>query len=243
MRGARAALNFLTRLPAGRLNAADFAAAPGWFATVGLLVGAAQAGIYLATVSSWGVHLAALSALVAGIILTGALHEDGLADTCDALGSSAGSEKSLEIMRDPRIGSFGALALGLTLGASLLALAELGPAAPGALVSGQALSRGAMTLVLIRGPYLRAQGAGTGMTGPLMPNGWIALLGAVAVALALSGWIHGAALVTGLAGLALGASGIWWLALRRWGGITGDVLGACQQVGLLGFWLGLLAWL
>ncbi len=242
MRGARAALFFLTRLPAGRFESADFAAAPGWFAAVGLLVGMVQAAAFLIAMSLWGTVLAAFAAFVAGIVLTGALHEDGLADACDALGARGSRDRALEIMRDSRIGTFGALGLGLTLGAGVMALVALGPAAPAALVAGQALSRAAMTALLRRGPYLRLQGAGSGMTGPLGAQGWAASLSAVITALAVSAAAHGPALWMGLVGLGLGAGAIWLWARLRLGGVTGDILGAAQQVGLLGFWLGLLAW-
>lgn len=241
--GARAALTFLTRLPGGPLSASDFAAAPGWFAAVGLLVGTVQAVVFLLALQLWGAPLAAVAALAAGILLTGALHEDGLADTCDGLGPRVPRERALEIMRDSRIGTFGALGLGLVLGAGVLVLASLGPAAPAALIAGQALSRAVMTSLLLRGPYLRPQGLGIGMTGPMAAGGLAATGIAVAVALALSAQAHGAAVVGGLTGLLLGAGAVWAVARRRLGGVTGDILGAAQQAGLLGFWLGVLAWL
>ena len=243
MRGARAALTFLTRLPAGTLAAEDFAAAPGWFAAVGLLIGAVQAAVFALAAPVWGPALAALAALGAGIAMTGALHEDGLADTCDGLGPRVPADRALEIMRDPRIGAFGALGLGLVLAAGAMTLARLGPAAPAALIAGQALSRAAMTGLLRAGPYLRAQGAGAGMTGRLGPAGLAATGAAVAAALVLSGAGHGAAVLAGLAGLAIGAGAVWVWARSRLGGVTGDILGAAQQAGCLGFWLGVLGWL
>lgn len=240
MRGARAAVIFLTRLPAGRAGTEDFARAPGWFAAVGLLVGGVQAVVYLLANALWGPALAALAAIIAGLLLTGALHEDGLADTFDGLGGSPRSERALEIMRDSRIGSFGALALGLVLGASVLALAQLGAgAAPVALIAAAGLSRAAMAVMLRHGPYLRAQGTGTGMTGP--QNGLPIAL-AVAFALALGFLALDGAVLSGLAGLLAGAGVIWLWSRRRLGGVTGDILGAAQQMGALGFLLGVLAW-
>jgi len=243
MRGARAAVIFLTRLPAGRAETADFALAPRWFGAVGLLVGAVQAAVYLAATGLWGAALGAVAAIVAGLFLTGALHEDGLADSFDGLGAGGGAERMLAIMRDSRIGSFGALALGVVVGAAALALARLGPgAAPAALIAGAALSRVAMTVMLRHGPYLRAQGSGTGMTGPLGAAGWLVLAGAVALALALGAALLGVGVLAGLAGLMAGAGGIWLWARRRLGGVSGDILGAAQQLGMLGFLLGVLAW-
>ena len=243
MRGARAAVIFLTRVPAGSADAEDFARAPGWFAAVGLAVGAVQALVYLLASGLWGAALAALAAVAAGLVLTGALHEDGLADTFDGLGGGASAGRALEIMRDSRIGSFGALALGLVLGATTLALAQLGAhAAPAALVAAATLSRASIVVILRHGPYLRAQGTGSGMTGPQGAEGMLATIFAVAVALLPAIVMLGGAVLSGLAGLVIGGGLIWLWARRRLGGVTGDILGAAQQLGALGFLLGVLAW-
>lgn len=243
MRGARAALAFLTRLPAGPLEAADFARAPGWFAAVGLGMGAALAGGWWLAAWAWGPVLAALVAVALGLMLTGALHEDGLADTFDGLGAFRTPERALEIMRDSRIGAYGAMALVLVLGARVAALAGLGLLAPVALMAGQGLSRGGMALMLRAGPYLRPRGAGTGMTGPLGAGVWPLGL-AMAAAAGLVVWAAApGALLAGLAGMVLAQAAVRLWALRRLGGITGDILGAAQVLGDLGFLLGLLAWL
>ena len=242
MRSARAATIFLTRLPAGRVEADDFARAPGWFAAVGLLVGGVQAAIWLLGWSLWGAGLASIAAIVAGVFLTGALHEDGLADTFDGLGGGAGSRRALDIMRDSRIGSYGALALVSVPGATALGLTQLGPvAAPAALVAAAALSRAAMALMLRHGPYRRAKGSGSGMTGGQGGAGAAATLLALAAALWLGVPALGWAMAGGIAGLVLGAGAIWIWARRRLGGVTGDILGAAQQLGVLGFVLGALA--
>ncbi|GAB4261950.1 MAG: adenosylcobinamide-GDP ribazoletransferase [Pararhodobacter sp.] len=242
MRGARAALAFLTRLPAGPLDSADFARAPGWFGIIGLGLGALMAGAWFAASALWPPVIAALVAVAVGLALTGGLHEDGLADSFDGLGSGRPAERALEIMRDSRIGSYGALALGLVLALRVAALTALGPMAPVALIAGQGLSRAAMTLMLRAGPYLRPKGAGTGMTGPFGARGALTLAAALALGLGLIGWAAGWGGLTGLAGL-----GVMVLAMRRWamrrlGGITGDVLGAAQVLGDVGFLLGVLAW-
>lgn len=242
MRGFRAALAVLTRVPAGRLEAGDFAAAPGWFAAVGLGLGAVQGLAFWAAGAVWGPVLGAVAALAAGALLTGALHEDGLADTADALGARRSPERALEILRDSRIGSFGALALILMLGAQAAALAGLGAGAPWALVAAAALSRLAAALVLRRGPYLRATGAASGMTGGWGVAGALASAGAGLLAMGLAGWGLGLAALAGLSGAVLaGAVTAEW-ARGRLGGITGDVLGAVQQAAFAGFLLGVLAW-
>lgn len=238
MRALRAALAFSTRLPVGRLDTADFAQAPAWFAVAGLAIGAVQAVVFWAAALLWPATIAALLAVVAGIVLTGALHEDGLADTVDGLGSGRPPERALEIMRDSRIGSFGALGLGLVVGLRVLALAAL-PLAPIALIAGQTLSRAAMTVVFRRGRYLRAVGAGSGMEAPLAPFGIVAALIACGLASALLG--APLMILAALTGAALGAGVIWAWAQRRLGGITGDICGAAQQLAEVGVYLGILA--
>ena len=241
MRGMRAALAFLTRLPSGPLDSADFARAPGWFAAVGLVIGAGMAAVWTLAALLWSPLIAALITVAAGLLLTGALHEDGLADTFDGLGSGRPRERALEIMRDSRIGSYGALALGLALAARVACLAALGPVAPVALFAGQGFSRGGMTLMLRAGPYLRPSGAGTGMTGPLGATR-LALIAALLIAAGTTAWMVGGALIPGLCGLIAAQALIRLWAINRLGGVTGDILGAAQVLGDLGFLLGVLAW-
>ena len=240
LRGARAALAFLTRLPSGPLEGADFARAPGWFAMVGLLIGTLCAGLWVLADWAWSPVLAALAAVTLGLLLTGALHEDGLADTVDGLGSGRPTERALEIMRDSRIGSFGALALCIALAARVAALVALGALAPVALIAGQGLSRAGMAVMLRRGPYLRPSGAGTGMTGPMGAGVW-ALMAAVLLAGGATFWAAGGALIGGVIGLIVAQLAMRGWAMRRLGGITGDILGAAQIAGDLGFLLGVLA--
>ena len=242
MRGARAALAFLTRLPAGRLESADFARAPAWFGIVGLLIGVVQAVIFIASSMVWPPVIAAILAVAGGLLLTGALHEDGLADTWDGLGSGQPKARALDIMRDSRIGSYGTLALIVALGLRVGALAAMGPVAPWVLIAGQGASRAAMSLMLRAGPYLRTKGAGTGMTGPLGMPGLVVLAIAFAAAFGLVGWSAGAyAVLAGGIGLTVGAMAVRQWALRRLDGLTGDILGAAQVTGDIGFLLGVLA--
>lgn len=241
MRGARAALVFLTRLPAGRLEAQDFAHAPAWFATIGLGIGALQALVFLGASTLWPPALAALLAVAVGLLITGGLHEDGLADLFDGLGSGHAKDRALEIMRDSRIGSFGALALGLALAARIMALAALGPLAPLALIAGQGASRALMAVLLRTGPYARAAGAGSGMTGPFGTAGILVLAAAVLVSMAVIAISAGGAVIGGLVGLVLGGGAVRVWAMRRLGGLTGDAFGAAQVLADIGFLLGVLA--
>src|SRR5258707_7927430 len=127
LRGLAAALAFLTRVPVGRLvvpDAADVARGAAFFPLVGAGVGAVVGGVTAALCNPLTAPLAAVLGLGAGALLTGALHLDALADTADALGATT-RERALEIMRDHSVGSFGAVALVLDLGAKGVALATL----------------------------------------------------------------------------------------------------------------------
>lgn len=242
LRPARAALAFLTRLPVGRLETRDFNAAPGWFAMAGLVIGLIQAGVWLAAAAVWPPLVAALLTVAVGLLITGALHEDGLADMVDGLGSGYPKDRALEIMRDSQIGSFGTLALIIAIGLRVSVLSGLGVLAPVALIAGGALSRAAMSVLLGAGPYLRAKGAGSGMTEALRGTGIAVLVVASGLAATLILYTASlSALVAGLAGLVIGAGLIRAWAGAKLGGITGDVLGAAQVVGEIGFILGMLA--
>lgn len=227
---AAAALVFLTRVPVP-WTIADFddrlpRAAP-WFPVVGVLVGAVGALAWWAGQALWGPWPAAIAAVAATVLVTGAFHEDGLADTFDGLGGSPGRERALEIMKDSRLGSYGALAMVLVLLGRIAALAGLGAAAPAALVGGHALARFA-PLPLIRWlPYARAEGAGRPFAGGVTDPGLVAaaLFTAALTALlwgvaALVAWLFAAAVTLVLAA--------WFR--RRLAGITGDTLGAVNQL-------------
>jgi adenosylcobinamide-GDP ribazoletransferase len=243
LRDCKVALIFLTRLPLREQRAwgtADLAASVPWFPVVGALVGLAGAIAYVIAIwvglPPWP---AAAVALGATIWLTGALHEDGLADVADGFGGGRTREAKLAIMRDPRIGSYGALALVLALLARAGAIAALAdpPAVAAALVAAGAVSRAALPTVMTTLPQARTDGlaASGGRPHPLRPAA--AVLIAALIALALLGGTAPAALVAG----ALGALGVALLARRQIGGYTGDVLGAVQQLTEIGVLFGLLA--
>ena len=161
------------------------------------------------------------------LVVTGAMHVDALADTADAAGAQT-RERALEIMRDSRIGSFGAAAVMTDLLVRAAAIAGLAAAPVGALVAAGALSRAASLPLAAALPYARAKGGpGSVLTGRVR---WASALGAVVVALAV------AVAVTGTDGAwaALGAAGtalLLGLVFRHWlGGVTGDALGAVTQL-------------
>jgi adenosylcobinamide-GDP ribazoletransferase len=219
-----AALMLLTRLPVPGAHPAR--AAGVWaYPIVGVVVGLVGAVVYwLAVRLGLPPPMAAICAVAGTVLTTGALHEDGLADTADGFGGGATVARKLEIMRDSRIGTFGALALILSVGLRIVALASLAyPAAIAiALVAAGVLGRGAMIGVMLALPAARADGMAAAL-GPLPP---IPAAIGLAIACACVLLPHGvrAVVAAGLAGALM-----IWLARRQVGGHTGDVLGATEQ--------------
>jgi adenosylcobinamide-GDP ribazoletransferase len=228
MRGLWAALGFLTRLPLPRHDAADAtarAASLAWYPAVGLLI-----GVLLCAVS-W-LFDGAPSLLVAAVVLatwvwsTGGLHLDGLADSADAwVGGLGDRERTLAIMKDPRCGPAGVVALAMVLLLKFAALASL-PAVHGyALLLAPALARAGLTALFLWMPYVRREGLGTPLT--MAPRrACLFALGATAAA----------SLCFGRPGLvAIGVAAIVWFAWRRacmerLHGFTGDTAGALAEM-------------
>lgn len=225
------ALVWLTRLPMGRWlgrSPPPLAAAVWAFPVVGLVAGSVAAAV-LALAVWLGLPLAAsvVLAMLGQIWLTGALHEDGLADYADGCGARD-RNRALEIMRDSRIGTYGVLALIGTValrGTALVALAQASVAdACLALIAAGVLSRAGMAAALAWMPPARRDGLGQG-AGRVEPAR-LAVALSIAVLTALACDAIPAALAC--------AAAQFWLARaarRRLGGQTGDVLGAIQQVG------------
>lgn len=239
---ALAAVQYFTRLrvPAWVGHSQELLdAAARYFPLVGVLVGSVAAAVLLAASTVLPATVATVLSTAAAAWLTGAFHEDGLADCVDGLGGSQDRSRALEIMKDSRIGSFGALALLLVVATKIAALAELGPRAAPALVAGHAFSRLCAVLVMWRLPYVR-EDAGS-KSKPLVHR----LSGATLAVALPSG--AGAAMLAGRPAtvavicallLTLGAAGALQ---RRLGGYTGDALGAVQQLSEVAFYLGLLS--
>ncbi len=237
MRSLGIALAFLTRLPTwdpGVLPPEALGPPTRWFPVVGALIGALIAAVFWAASLVLPPVVAALLAVAAGVVLTGALHEDGLADLADAAGVRGDAERRQAAMKDPHLGTFGVLALILTVALRATALSALGPTlGAGWLVVAHGVSRGAMVL-----PLRLASSAGSGLQAAVSRvvrpvDVWLA--GTVSVALAvgwLGPWAIAALLITALAN-ALPAA---W-ARKRLGGFSGDVLGAGQQLAELGLLL------
>ena len=226
-----AALTLLTRLPAGWLFPPDADYAPSravWaYPVVGVLVGMIGAVVYAAC--HWlGLppSLSALWTLVGLLLATGALHEDGLADTADGFGGGRTLARKLEIMRDSRIGSYGAIALILSIALRTSALALLADPhrVAGTLIAACVLGRCAMLLPLRLLPQARTDGMGASVArGPI----WAVLLAWVLAVMAVFALLPAPRAAIALAATVLAGCGLALLARRQIGGTTGDVLGAC----------------
>ena len=224
-RAAAGAVTFLTRLPLGRfvaIDAADVARGAPLFPVVGAAIGAVGAGAVLLLQPPLSPFLAAALATTLTVALTGAFHLDGLADTLDATGGLT-RERSLEIMRDSRIGSFGAAGLALALVVRVAVIAQLVSA--GGVVAGMvaagAVSRAAAVALAGAMPYARERGGV--LTGRL--GLWAAPAGA-AIALAAM-QLDGLVVIGAAAATAI----VLGLVFRAWlGGVTGDTLGATSEV-------------
>jgi adenosylcobinamide-GDP ribazoletransferase len=229
----KAATAFLTRLPMPHPQGPmppNFVRAHRMFPVVSALIGAAVGLICLALRYLGVPDLAAAAlALGASAILTGALHEDGLADVADGFGGGRDRAAKLEIMRDSRLGTYGALILLVSFAAKLSALAAIpdGFVVPG-LIAAHALARGILPFMSLNMPYARNDGLARNAGQPDTSTAAIAAILALILALLSLSWSNAllSALVAGLSGL-----GIAWLAQRQIGGQTGDVLGGAEQVG------------
>lgn len=211
-----------------------------YFPVVGLIVGASGAATLWLAAQVLPAPLPAILATVATVLMTGAIHEDGLADTCDGLGGGATRERALEIMKDPRIGAFGAIALMLSLLLKISALSLMTPwTAMIALFAAHAFSRFCAVLFSFAGRYVGS--AERSRAAPVVTQVKRSDVLVAAVfglpALVLCGRDAIVAVIVALVLLGL----LFRWCVRRIGGYTGDTLGAAQQVTEIGFYVGLLA--
>jgi adenosylcobinamide-GDP ribazoletransferase len=224
---------FCTRLPvphSAPIDSCDVARASWAFPVAGALVGGAGALAY--TMAS-GIRLpstlAAALALGATLLITGCLHEDGLADTADGFGGGRECARKLEIMRDSRLGTYGACALMMSLllrWAALVAIASPISVAS-SLIAAHVSARAALPVFMHFVLPARFNGLSAQAGQPALRSaGVAALLGVLtlAIALGLSATMIGLVLATS-AGLFMA-----WLSMRQIGGQTGDVLGALEQI-------------
>jgi adenosylcobinamide-GDP ribazoletransferase len=226
------ALGLLSRLPLPSHNGRGAEAAwayPVAGAVLGIL--AAVAGL-IALGLGLAASGAALIALTASVLLTGALHEDGLADTADGLWGSHQRERRLEIMKDSRTGAYGVIALVLSLLARWIGLSALFSVEGSwlAVVGVAALSRATMPMMMAFMPHARANGLSRAVGKPPAHSaGLAALIGGVFACLCLGWSAIGAILIAALVTLIMAR-----IAMAKIGGQTGDILGATQQIAEIG---------
>jgi adenosylcobinamide-GDP ribazoletransferase len=225
------ALQFLTRIPVaprGAPSADDLRRATALYSVVGLLVGGAAAAVYRGSISILPASVSVVLALLFIVVATGALHEDGLADCADGFAGSREPARALEIMRDSRIGTFGALAITFALLLKFTLISALGERdVIRSLIVAAALSRWLVLPMALLFPAARRDGLGSAFAnyvGPLQ-----ILIGAVPVLLS-GAFLYRLRFIV-IASGAIAAVGLFgWYCRRRIGGITGDCLGAAIQV-------------
>jgi adenosylcobinamide-GDP ribazoletransferase len=227
--GLAGALQFLTRVPVRTRRPPDLTASVPWFPVVGALVGAFVGAIAAALHDPVGPLVAAAVAVLAGVLLTGAFHEDGLADVADAFAGGWSREDRFRILKDPLHGSYGVAAL---CGSIVLRVVALGaittPAAAFAVaVAAHATGRAGAVGVMAVVPTARPDGLGADYVRALRrgPAAVGVLAGLGLTALAVGWWVAAMA-----AAAVVAAAATAWLAVRKLGGVTGDVLGAVEQV-------------
>ena len=228
----RNAVRFFTIVP---VRAAPGEMAPDWLTRclkysplVGVGIGIVSALVWLVANELWGATIAALLAVAASIAVTGALHEDGFADTFDGFGGGWSVEKRLAIMKDSRIGTYGALALGL--GVALRIAAHAAARAAPAFVMTRLTYSGDIAAMKV--PYIQSRPRADELLFVLVVTAAAAVpLALISVVSIAAGWFLGAAFAAALAA---------W-ARRLIGGYTGDVLGAIEQAFEIGFLLGVAA--
>lgn len=242
------ALQFFTRLPIPRwvgFQPAWLHQSSRYFPLVGVVVAAIAAGVYWLAAFFFPAPVAAVLSTAASIYITGAFHEDGFADTCDGFGGGFSPERVLEIMKDSRVGAYGAIGIVCMLGAKCTALAMLPPvSAIAALFLAHPLSRLAATSLIWRMAYARAEGKAKPMAQQMHGSEFgIAALTALLPAAVLLPMGAVSPAIVGASLLAAALAALWLARLfgRRIGGYTGDCLGAVQQLAEVAVYLTVLA--
>lgn len=246
------ALQFYSRIPVtGRLadwmgwTPARLGHATRWFPLVGVVVALGQSFVYVTASMVLPHPVALLLAIAAGILLTGAFHEDGWADFCDGFGGHADRVETLRILRDSRIGAYGAIGVAVLILLKFETLAHIDTDwIVASLLCAAAFSRGCAVLVMASLPYARDEA--DAKAKPVAESvgareALIALAVSLAPLAALAAWTGDTAVgLLGLSFALLSTAAMRRLMRRRLGGYTGDCLGAVQQVAEVAFLLGML---
>jgi adenosylcobinamide-GDP ribazoletransferase len=234
------AVMFFTRVPVrfSNFDNADLNKATRYFPLVGILVGAVGALVFWLSDILLPLEVALLISMASTILLTGAFHEDGLADAVDGLGGGWSNEQVLTIMVDSRIGSYGAIGLVMVLLTKYQALSyQTAVLIPASLVAGHALSRLCAVLVMYTQTYVKAEGKSKPLATQLNIS---ELIIATFFGLAPMAFLE----MKFLAALVPVAMVWLWFSAKiksRIGGYTGDCLGAMQQLTEIAYYIGLLA--
>jgi adenosylcobinamide-GDP ribazoletransferase len=227
--GLLGALQFLTRAPIRLPEPVSHARVVPWFPIAGVLVGLAVGAVAAAAALVLDPLVAAALSVIAGLLITGAFHEDGLADVADAFGGGWNTEQRLDILKDSRHGTYAVAAMISSILLRVVALASL--TNPSTMLAGavaaHTLARGAAVGAIVFFPPAVDSGLGAGAARELRPLPTLAGIAAGAtVAAAAIGWWAGPAAAAALGAMVV----VGLLAMRKIGGIAGDVLGAVEQV-------------
>jgi adenosylcobinamide-GDP ribazoletransferase len=234
------AVMFYTRIPVPQsmgYSPENMNRSTGYLPLIGMLVGAAGGLVYLGANQLLAVNVAVLLAMLATILLTGAFHEDAIADFCDGFGGGHDTESILRIMKDSRVGTFGVLGLCMTLLTRYALLSNIDPTIfPVIFIAGNAYSRFQPILLIQSSDYMR--NTGKNKAGAIAGNRdpWMlaqAFVLALIPMIFLPLWISGILICLEMLVFIL----FRWYVHRKLGGYTGDVLGALQQISELIFYL------
>ncbi|MES2731443.1 MAG: adenosylcobinamide-GDP ribazoletransferase [Bacteroidota bacterium] len=225
------AVMFFTRLPVPRslgYSESLLNQSSRYFPLVGTVVGAAAALVFWLAAFVFPLPIAVLLSMLTSILITGGFHEDGLADVCDGFGGGWTTERILEIMKDSRIGAFGAIGLMMVLLLKYASLAALPvPLLPGLLIAGHAASRWVAITFLYSHAYVRDVGKSKPVATQMSLANLIfaSVIGLLPLVFFMNAWVFLLLIPLGLVKWLLGRY------FKRWiGGYTGDCLGATQQV-------------
>jgi adenosylcobinamide-GDP ribazoletransferase len=229
MSGLLGALQFLTRVPIRLPAAVEHHRVVPWFPIVGALIGAAVGGVMVGLAEVVPMTVAAACAVVVGLMITGAFHEDGLADVADAFGGGTTVERRLEILKDSRHGTYGVAAMTSSIVLRVVCLASIATPATAfaAAVAAHTLGRGAAVGAMTAAPPATDSGLGVSAARELRPvPTMLGIAAGVGTVAALTGWW----VFPLLAAAVVAMAGVVVLAVRKIGGLAGDVLGAVEQV-------------
>jgi adenosylcobinamide-GDP ribazoletransferase len=250
------ALGFFTRIPTPSFpdfKEEELNQSTKYFPLTGILVGLVGAMVFLLGRQWFPQTIAILMSMAATVYLTGAFHEDGLADSADGIGGGWGREQILTIMQDSRLGTYGAMALfGMLFGKFQVLNAMPTSFIPLALIAGHALSRLCAVWLMATASYTRVNGKSKPLATLISPSQLLlanvfGLLPWLSLVLLMSASQHSMELIVRFVLYTLGSVAlVWWWwrhkILKNIQGYTGDTLGAMQQLTELAFYLAVLGW-